>query len=142
MPLTLNVNPVKPGIRARKFQGMSGATGLTGFLRAYSAGKLDGRHPTTKWIRALERRLIHHCGYDESTAPITVKGKAHIICRLHIFLAMYEPQDQNDPGAYAPIRSAETLLSKLYTELGLQPPEKPAISLQDYLSHETGKERA
>lgn len=102
-------------------------------LRAYSAGALDRRRTDGRLIAARENQYARHLGYKSyQLLPVTMAGKVHLVIRLELFLALHEPSPDSKTG-FRDIRSAENSLSRLYTELGLKPAEKPMQSWQDFL---------
>ena len=105
---------------------------MTGILRAFSAGKIDRRTVLGQWITERENMLARHCAFEHySDTPPPLAGKIHLIIRNELFLAFYENDDPEK--GIPPIRSAENLLSKLYTELGLERKAKPALTPKEYL---------
>ncbi len=71
---------------------MSGPNGVTGILRAYSAGQIDRRTVLGQWITQRENQLTRHCGYDKQP-PVTLAGKIHLVIRQELFLALFDSDD-------------------------------------------------
>ncbi len=131
--------PIRTGYRCNRYGIKDGSISL---LRAYSAGAIDRRRTDGRLITERENRYARHLGYTSYQAlPITLAGKVHLVIRLELFLALHDPSPDSKTG-FRDIRSAENSLNRIYTELGLRPPEK-RIDIGEFLNgHTTRQEGA
>lgn len=154
MARTELINPIRMGRKARKYR-LSGVNGITGMLRAYTAGQIDRRTEIGMWITERENQLARHYAYDNySAASPTLAGKIHLIIRQELFLSFYEGDIATEipglkennvmwiptPEVLKAIKASEILLSKLYTELGLKPKQKRIESFDEWKKKQEGSE--
>lgn len=130
--------PLKVGRRTTKKWITHGAHSV---VRSYLSGAIDRRYALGQIITELERQYAKHKGYDSLKAcPITLADTIRLIVAQKLFLASYEPDGSKN--GYRDFNTAVNSMGRLVASLGLDPAEKPVLTLQEYLRHEEEQEGA
>ena len=107
--------------------------GAHAMRKAYFSNGISRRMREGKVIARLENELAEHRGFKSlAEMPVTQRIKIQLLVGNLIFLSLYDPPAENKVGL-RDLHTAQNLISRLVTELGLQPTKKPEMTLQDYI---------
>ena len=113
--------------------------GANSLVRAYYAGDIDRRTTLGILIASWETAYASHKGYDDlACCPIVLQEKIRLAIGNRLFQMLWAPSPDGKSGA-RDLRSSENTLNRILTELGLEPAQKDAVTLEHYVAVKYGK---
>ena len=112
--------------------------GANSLVRAYYGGFVDRRTTLGIQIAEWENAYASHKGYDDlASCPIVLQEKIRLAIGNRLFQMLWSPSPDGKSGA-RDLRSSENTLNRILTELGLEPEQKDALTLEHYVDTKYG----